>query len=89
MDRAGRQWSGNLISLKGVLVRMVEYWPHLAGTKGKVCPVTFMDAELDGFSEKEQLWFGLNKFVKHWEEEIRGIAEDSWISHDRHEEAVR
>lgn len=47
-----------------------------------------MDAELDGFSEKEQLWFRLNKVVNHWEEEIGSVCEDGWISHDRYEEAA-
>ena len=56
------------MSLKGALVRMVNYWPHLPDTKGKSCPVQFVDTELDGFPEQEQLWFDLNKIVNHWRE---------------------
>lgn len=32
IDRAGRQWSGNLITLMGALVRMTEYWSLLPDT---------------------------------------------------------
>ncbi|EAW23691.1 uncharacterized protein NFIA_032550 [Aspergillus fischeri NRRL 181] len=45
-------WYGKLIILKGALVRMVEYWPHLPNAKGLSCPVQFNDAELDGFHEQ-------------------------------------
>jgi len=55
VDRAGRQWSGNLMTLKGALVRMVEYWPHLPDTKGIECPVQFTEAELNDFSNQEQV----------------------------------
>lgn len=89
VDRVSRQWSGNLMSLKGALVRMVEYWPHLPETAGKACPVQFTDAEMDGFSEQEQLWFDLNKVVNHWLEEIGGVGEDGWIGNDQYEEAVQ
>ncbi|KAF9253489.1 hypothetical protein DTO027I6_5923 [Penicillium roqueforti] len=50
VDRAGRQWSGNLMTLKGALVLMADYWPHLSDI-GIPCPVRFTDAELDGFYE--------------------------------------
>lgn len=88
VDRAGREWNGNLITLKGALVRMVGYWPHLPETRGIECPVKFTDAELDGFVEQEQMWFDLNKLVNYWRDEI-GINEDGWVSNDRYEEAVR
>lgn len=89
VDRAGRQWSGNLMTLKGALVRMVDHWPHLPDTKGIPCPVKFTATELDGFSEQEQLWFDLNKVVNHWWEQIGGVGEDGWVSNDLYEEAVQ
>ncbi|KAJ5594732.1 kinase-like protein [Penicillium hispanicum] len=88
VDRAGRQWNGNVMTLKGALVRMVEYWPHLPDTRGIACPVEFTDAELDGFAEQEQMWFDLNKLVNYWRDEI-GINEEGWVSNDRYEDAVR
>lgn len=36
VDRAGRQWNGNLTTLKGALLRMVEYWHLLPGTEGSL-----------------------------------------------------
>lgn len=54
VDRAGRQWNGNLITLKGALTRMVEYWPHLPDTKGYNCPVQFSSSELKDFYDQEQ-----------------------------------
>ncbi|KZF26474.1 kinase-like protein [Xylona heveae TC161] len=89
VDRAGRQWSGNLMTLKGALVRMAEYWPHLPDTNGIPCPVQFTDAELDGFAEQEELWFNLNKLVNHWREEIGGVSEDGWVSNEAYDDAVR
>ncbi|KKK12474.1 hypothetical protein AOCH_001916, partial [Aspergillus ochraceoroseus] len=52
------------------------------------CPVKFTDAELDGFTEQEQMWFDLNKLVNYWRDEI-GINEDGWVSNDRYEDTVR
>ncbi|PTU23284.1 hypothetical protein P175DRAFT_0515195 [Aspergillus ochraceoroseus IBT 24754] len=81
VDRAGRQWNGTLLTLKGALVRMVGYWSHLPDTRGIV-------SELDGFTEQEQMWFDLNKLVNYWRDEI-GINEDGWVSNDRYEDTVR
>lgn len=61
------------MTLKGALVRMVEYWPHLPDTKGVACPVQFTEAEMDGFFEQEQLWFDLNKAVKLWQEQVGSV----------------
>jgi hypothetical protein len=89
VDRAGRQWSGNLMTLKGALIRMVEYWPLLPGTEGVPCPVQFTSAELEEFSEKEELWFQLNAAVNLWRDQIGGISEDGWISNEQYENAAR
>ncbi|KAE8350091.1 kinase-like domain-containing protein [Aspergillus coremiiformis] len=89
VDRAGRQWRGNLITLKGALVRMVEYWPHLPETKGLRCPVQFSDAEREEFAGQEELWFQLNAAVNLWRDEIGGVSEDGWISNELYEDACR
>lgn len=88
VDRAGKQWSGNLMTLKGALVLMADYWPHLSDI-GIPYPVRFTDAELDGFYEQEQLWFNINKLVDHWREQIEVTSEDGWVSNEHFEEAVR
>ena len=88
VDRAGRPWNGNVMTLKGALIPMVGYWHQLPDTRGIDCPVEFTDAELDGFEEQEKMWFDLNKLVAYWRDEI-GINEDGWISNDQYEEAVR
>lgn len=36
------------MTLKGALVRIIEYWPHLPDTKGVPCPAHFTDVEMDG-----------------------------------------
>ncbi|KAL1854990.1 hypothetical protein Plec18170_004402 [Paecilomyces lecythidis] len=87
VDRASRQWSGNLMSLKGALVRMIVYWPHLPDTQGVPCPVQFHEEELDGFAEKEEQWFEVNQVVNYWREQV-GVNEDGWVSNERYEEAV-
>ena len=89
VDRAGRQWNGNLMTLKGALVRMVEYWPHLPDTNGIPCPVQFTEAELNGFLDQEQLWFSLNNVVNHWRDQVGGVNDDGWISHERYDEALQ
>lgn len=88
IEWAGRQWSGNLITLKGALMRMVQYWPHLQ-TNGLPCPVHFTDDELDGFFEQEQQRFELNAVVNLWREQIGGVNEDGWVSNEQYEDAVR
>ncbi|KAL2829052.1 hypothetical protein BJY01DRAFT_240782 [Aspergillus pseudoustus] len=88
VDRAGRQWTGNLLTLKGALIRMAEYWPRLPDTAGTPCPVQFSDSEGAGFSEQEKLLFALNSAVNPWRDRVGGVSEDGWISHDRYDDAL-
>ena len=87
VDRAGRQWSGNLMTLKGALIRMTEYWPNLPDTKDVTCPVQFTNSELEEFFEKEEQLFQLNPVVNLWREQIGGASEDGWISNENYESA--
>ncbi|KKK20164.1 hypothetical protein ARAM_007645 [Aspergillus rambellii] len=89
VDRAGRQWSGNLMTLKGALLRMINYWPYLPDTKGVSCPVQFTESEVTGFNEEEQLWFDLNKVVNLWRDEIGGASEDGWINNEQYNDSIR
>lgn len=87
VDQAGSQWSGNLISLKGALIRMIDYWPYLSDTKGLPCPIQFTEEELQGFSEQEEQWLALNNIINHWREQV-GAGEDGWVNNDRYEEVL-
>ncbi|PYI00406.1 phosphotransferase enzyme family protein [Aspergillus sclerotiicarbonarius CBS 121057] len=89
VDRAGRQWNGNTMTLKGALLRMIEYWPYLPNTGGITCPVEFPESEKDGFPEQEEMWFSLNKVVEHWRDQIGGVNEDGWISNEKYDDSVR
>ncbi|PYI30037.1 phosphotransferase enzyme family protein [Aspergillus indologenus CBS 114.80] len=89
VDRAGRQWNGNTMTLKGALLRIIEYWPYLPNTVGIACPVEISDSEKDGFTEQEELWFSLNKVVDHWRDQVGGVNEDGWISNEKYDESVR
>ncbi|KAJ5179330.1 kinase-like protein [Penicillium capsulatum] len=78
IEWAGRKWNGNLITLKGALIRVYQYWPHLH-RNGAPCPVHFSDDEIKEFMEKEEQWFQLNAVVTLWGEQIGGINEDGWV----------
>lgn len=88
VDRAGRQWSGNLITLMGVLVRMTEYWSLLPDTEGIHCPVKFMPDELETFHEHEEIWVALNAVVNQWRDQI-GVNNDGWVTNERYDGAVK
>lgn len=49
----------------------------------------FPESEMEEFSRQEEVWFGLNALVDHWREELGGVSEDGWISHERYEKGVR
>ncbi|RAK86262.1 phosphotransferase enzyme family protein [Aspergillus costaricaensis CBS 115574] len=89
VDTAGRQWSGNLVTLKGALVRMVEYWPHLPDTEGKHYPVKFSAEELNDFHDEEQTWLNLKKVVSQWYDQVGGVSEEGWVSNERYDETVQ
>ncbi|KAK2841602.1 hypothetical protein FQN49_006094 [Arthroderma sp. PD_2] len=89
VDRAGRQWTGNLMTLSGAIARMLEYWPLLPDTKDIVCPVKLEPSELKELEANETMWFGLNTLMNHWREKIGGISEDGWVASNRYDEAVK
>ncbi|EGE06670.1 phosphotransferase enzyme family protein [Trichophyton equinum CBS 127.97] len=86
VDYAGRQWSGNRITLQGALMRMCEYWPLLS--TDEKCPIAFTDAELKKHSEDEPMWFDLNALVNHWRDELGGLNEEGWIRSEMYNSAL-
>ncbi|WEW59016.1 hypothetical protein PRK78_004484 [Emydomyces testavorans] len=86
VDYAGRQWSGNLITLQGALMRMCQYW-SLLPTNDEKCPISFTDAELKKHSEDEPMWFDLTALVNHWRDELGGVNEEGWVRSEVYEHA--
>ncbi|KFX95015.1 hypothetical protein O988_06034 [Pseudogymnoascus sp. VKM F-3808] len=56
IERAGMQWTGNTVTLKGALMRVVDGWGFFAlEGHGKVeCPISFSAEESEAFYELEE-----------------------------------
>jgi hypothetical protein len=87
VDYVGRQWSGNLITLRGALMRMCDYWPLLQ-TDVKKCPIHFTEAELKEHSEDEPTWFDLTALVNHWRDQLGGMSEEGWVRSEMYDHAL-
>ncbi|XHG07634.1 hypothetical protein AWENTII_010768 [Aspergillus wentii] len=55
---------------------MIEYWPLLPDIEGICCPAQFAEAEMEGFFEKEEELFAVNRVVNLWKEQVGGVRED-------------
>ncbi|PLB51514.1 serine/threonine protein kinase [Aspergillus steynii IBT 23096] len=90
VDLAGRQWSGNLISLRGALMRIRDFWQHLpVDDKPSTCPIEFSEQESDDQTENEPMWYNLNALVSHWRDELGGLSEEGWLPSDKYDSAVK
>jgi hypothetical protein len=55
VDFAGRIWSGNLMTLRGVLMRMCDIWSHVRGKdEGFECPIGFSNQGIEEQNSKSQ-----------------------------------
>ncbi|KAF3396870.1 hypothetical protein DPV78_007933 [Talaromyces pinophilus] len=74
-DRAGRQWSGNIVTLKEALLRLATHWDQLVdGNQEQIqCAVHFDPKEAEEFFVLEDNWFKASILVEHW----RSILDDS------------
>ncbi|KAI9844752.1 MAG: Phosphotransferase enzyme [Sclerophora amabilis] len=90
VDRAGRQWSGNLITLRGALIRIVENWDSAAAAASEVsgCPVKFDESEVEEHYKQEPDWLDFNLVVDHWRSELGDLSEEGWLRTDLYEDAV-
>ena len=88
VDRAGRQWSGNLVTLRGALIQIVKNWHHLDLSTESVCPVTFTESELKEHAEQEEMWFQGNALEKYWREELGDMSEEGWVRTEVYDDAV-
>lgn len=89
VDFAGRQWSGNIMTLRGALMRMRDLWPHLAGKDAQLkCPIEFSEQETRDQAENEPIWYNLDELVSHWRDELGGLSEEGWLPAETYDAAV-
>ncbi|KFY97854.1 hypothetical protein V500_01898 [Pseudogymnoascus sp. VKM F-4518 (FW-2643)] len=90
IDRAGMPWTGNTVTLKGALMRVVDGWGLLAleGHGEVECPIGFSDEDAAAFYELEKNWFNANILVEHWRSVLDGMSEDGWVRSEVFEGAV-
>lgn len=81
VDRAGRPWNGNYITLKGLLIRAIEHWDQLALNSGN-CPIQFSDPEKEEFFHIEDGWLRMNILVEHWRSELFHVSQDGWVRNE-------
>ena len=86
VDRAGRQWSGNTITLKGALVRLVDNWVQLA--QGIPCPVHFDADDREKFLHSEGQWFTATTLLEHWRSVLDDLGQDGWVRNESFETVV-
>ncbi|KAK2813972.1 hypothetical protein FQN50_000376 [Emmonsiellopsis sp. PD_5] len=91
VDRAGRPWTGNTVTLKGALLRVVNSWDALMSTRSdeKVpCPVHFQADDVREFYELEDEWFKCNVLVEHWRSLLDDLGQDGWVRNESFERVV-
>lgn len=88
VDRAGRQWSGNIITLKGALLRLVDHWDQLVdGDSGQSiqCPVQFDTKDAEEFYQVEENWFKATILLEYWRSVLGDPGQDGWVSNESYE----
>lgn len=90
VDRAGRQWSGNTITLKGALVRLINNWDYLMpGMSEKIeCPVHFDVDDEEDFLHTEENWFTATTLLEHWRSVLDDLGQDGWVRNESYEKVV-
>jgi hypothetical protein len=88
VDRASRQWAGDPVTLKGALVRAVEYWEHLPDVEGIPSPVEFDQADLEKFAQTESLWLASNIDLERCYSRC-GMTEEGWVLNEDYEPAKK
>lgn len=81
IERAGRPWTGNTVTVQGTLMHVVDGCSSLAQEgQGEVeCPISFSAEEAEAFYELEKNWFNANILVEHWRGGLDGMSEDGWV----------
>ncbi|CAG8180908.1 unnamed protein product [Penicillium salamii] len=90
VESASRQWTGNLMTLRGNLMRMCQIWPHVPRKdENTECPIQFSEQEVKEHIENEPMWYDLNKLVNHWRDELGGLSEEGWVRAEQYDHAVK
>ncbi|KAK2753450.1 Phosphotransferase enzyme [Arachnomyces sp. PD_36] len=89
VDRAGRPWTGNIVTLKGALLRVVNSWDALMSLRSQKapCPVSFDPSDENDFYELEENWFNCNILVEHWRSRLDNLSQDGWLRNESFEKA--
>ncbi|KAH9882738.1 hypothetical protein J1614_000103 [Plenodomus biglobosus] len=87
VDSASGQWTGNLVTLKGAVIRSTQFWEHLPDVENVKCPIEFSPAELDQFAEIEDGWLKMSVLVEQWRDRACGMTEEGWVRTQDYEEA--
>ncbi|EEH41093.2 phosphotransferase enzyme family protein [Paracoccidioides lutzii Pb01] len=88
VDYAGRQWNGSLISLRGALIQMCEWWALLQERSWETCPITFTAAEVKEQEAHEPIFFDFTGLVNCWREGIGGMSDNGWVRTEVYEQAA-
>ncbi|KKZ65758.1 hypothetical protein EMCG_08433 [[Emmonsia] crescens] len=93
VDRAGRPWTGNIVTLKGALLRVINSWDALMSTRSQKvpCPATvrFNPDDEKEFYELEGNWFKCNILVEHWRSLLDDVGQDGWVRNESFEKVVQ
>lgn len=86
VDRAGRPWTGNTVTLKGALLRVIRSWD----TKPQKysCPVQFDEKDEEQFDQLEQNWLKRNILVEHWRSLLDDTGQDGWVRNESFDKVV-
>lgn len=91
VERAEKQWSGDVFSLKGALIRVIENWHRFneALPKPVPCPISFSKSEVEAYYEQEPNWFEANFLIEYWKSELGGLNDDGWVRTEMYEDTVK
>lgn len=64
------------MTLKGAIVRAIQFWEHLLDVEDTRCPIQFDQTELDKFAENENDWLLMNKTVDQWQKRVYNMTEE-------------
>jgi len=78
-EYANRQWSGNLVTLKGAIIQATKYWQHLQDIEGVNCPIEYTQADLAAFEELEEQWSMFSLYMTDRRSMVCGISEEGWV----------
>ncbi|KZF19208.1 hypothetical protein L228DRAFT_224932, partial [Xylona heveae TC161] len=91
VTRAEKPWSGNIVTLKGALIRLVACWDQLIADRGQhmSCPVHFDPSDVEEFYQLEENWFKMNILTEHWLSLLDDLGQDGWVRNESYDSVVQ